>query len=188
MIDYNIKSYVKVYENVFDPAFCSSVVANLQNESWAVHKFYNSKTGLYKSFDNDLSICYENSVGGKTIQTKLWDLLEQYIVKDLNFEWYTGWNGYSKIRFNKYDPNTEMREHCDHIHSLFDGGIKGIPTLSIVGALNSDYEGGEFVMWQDEVINLPTGAVMIFPSNFLYPHKITPVTKGTRYSYVSWAW
>lgn len=28
--------------------------------------------------------------------------------------------------------------------------------------------------------------IIIFPGVFLYPHKITPITKGTRHSFVSW--
>ena len=78
--------------------------------------------------------------------------------------------------------------HCDHIHSLFDGERKGVPILSIVGALNNDYTGGEFIMWNEEKIELPAGSVMIFPSSFLYPHEVRPVITGTRYSFVQWVW
>jgi len=81
-----------------------------------------------------------------------------------------------------------MAEHCDHISSLFDGKIKGIPMLSVVGQLNEDFEGGEFVMWGDKVIEFESGDLIIFPSNFVYPHRVEPVTKGSRYSYVSWAY
>jgi predicted 2-oxoglutarate/Fe(II)-dependent dioxygenase YbiX len=71
---------------------------------------------------------------------------------------------------------------------MFDGERKGIPTLSILGALNDDYEGGELVFWESEKIELKAGSIMIFPSNFMYPHRVDTVTKGTRYSYVSWVW
>ena len=82
-----------------------------------------------------------------------------------------------------------MENHCDHIHSMFDGERKGIPILSIVGVLNDDYEGGELIMFDgDKTISTKKGDLLIFPSNFLYPHRITPVTKGPRYSYVSWVW
>ena len=81
-----------------------------------------------------------------------------------------------------------MAEHCDHIHSMFDGTTKGIPIMSFVGVLNDDYEGGEFVMWKDKVIELKAGSVMIFPSIFLYPHRVEPIKKGTRHSFVSWAY
>jgi predicted 2-oxoglutarate/Fe(II)-dependent dioxygenase YbiX len=81
-----------------------------------------------------------------------------------------------------------MKEHCDHIHSLFDGERKGIPILSIVGLLNDDYQGGDFIMWGSKKINLKTGDVLVFPSNFLFPHRISPINNGIRYSFVSWAW
>jgi len=49
-------------------------------------------------------------------------------------------------------------------------------------------ELGEFVMWKDKVIELKAGSVMIFPSIFLYPHRVEPIKKGTRHSFVSWAY
>jgi predicted 2-oxoglutarate/Fe(II)-dependent dioxygenase YbiX len=81
-----------------------------------------------------------------------------------------------------------MKLHCDHIHSMFDGERKGVPTLSILGSLNDDYEGGDLVMWETDKIQLKAGSIMIFPSNFMYPHRVDEVIKGTRYSYVSWVW
>ncbi len=81
-----------------------------------------------------------------------------------------------------------MAEHCDHIHSLFDGQRKGIPTMTTLGLLNNDFEGGELVMFEDEIIEFKGGDLMVFPSVFLFPHRVEPVTKGVRYSCVSWAW
>ena len=43
-------------------------------------------------------------------------------------------------------------------------------------------------MFDDYEIEFKQGDVVIFPSLFLYPHKVEPVTKGTRYSYISWVW
>jgi predicted 2-oxoglutarate/Fe(II)-dependent dioxygenase YbiX len=81
-----------------------------------------------------------------------------------------------------------MKEHCDHITDMFDGTRRGIPVLSIVGILNDDYEGGDFIMWQDTKIDLKQGDVLVFPSVFMYPHRVERITKGTRYSFVSWTW
>lgn len=54
-------------------------------------------------------------------------------------------------------------------------------------ALNDDYEGGEWGFFDREmVIKAPKGSAVLFPSNFMYPHEIMPVTKGTRYSIVTW--
>ena len=71
---------------------------------------------------------------------------------------------------------------------MFDGQIKGIPTLSIVGCLNDNYDGGDFIMWEKEKINLKQGSVLIFPSNFMFPHRVNSIKKGTRYSFVSWVY
>ena len=79
-----------------------------------------------------------------------------------------------------------MRKHYDHIHSIFDGQRKGVPILSIVANLNEDYEGSEFYC-RGEKIELKTGDILLFPSNFMYPHEVKETTKGTRYSFVSWA-
>ncbi len=81
-----------------------------------------------------------------------------------------------------------MAQHCDHIHSLFEGKEKGIPILSVLGILNNNYEGGEFIMFENEEIKLNKGDILIFPSLFLYPHKVEPVKKGIRYSFISWVW
>ena len=82
-----------------------------------------------------------------------------------------------------------MALHCDHIHSMFDGNMKGIPILSVLGLLNDDFEGGEFLMFDDEKqINLKAGDIMVFPSVFLYPHRVAPVTKGIRHAFVAWVW
>ena len=102
--------------------------------------------------------------------------------------WHSGWAGYSSVRYNRYSQDRKMAEHCDHIHSLFEGKRKGIPILSCLGVLNDDYEGGEFVMFEDFEIKLEQGDLLIFPSNFLYPHRVEPVKNGVRYSYISWTW
>ena len=81
-----------------------------------------------------------------------------------------------------------MKEHCDHIHDLFDGNTRGVPILTIVCALNDNYQGGEFVLFQDEPYKLDKGDIIMFPSNFLYPHRVDTVTDGIRYSYASWVW
>lgn len=53
--------------------------------------------------------------------------------------------------------------------------------------LNDDYEGGEFAFFDREImIRGGKGSIVMFPSNFMYPHEIMPVTSGTRYSIITW--
>jgi len=117
----------------------------------------------------------------------IWDTLQKYF-NDIDTPWFTGWTGYTAIRFNKYKKNKKMASHCDHIQTIFDGTIRGIPFLSIVGCLNDNYSGGEFIMFDNKEYKIKTGQILIFPSSFMFPHKVNPVTKGIRYSYVSWVY
>lgn len=191
MMSLNVKDYVKIYDDFLDKKTCKAIVKKLKKANWQLHTFYQASTGEFKSYDKELSIAYGQEIEESAeLQKKIWSAIEQYIIKDHAHmvEWYSGWNGYTQVRYNRYNTDTQMKLHCDHIHSMFDGTRKGIPTLSILGALNDDYEGGELVFWEQETIELKPGSIMLFPSNFMYPHKVLPVTKGVRYSYVSWAW
>jgi predicted 2-oxoglutarate/Fe(II)-dependent dioxygenase YbiX len=189
----NLEYYIKHYKKFLDKNLCEETVKqlNLLNESyWMEHEFHSPKTNKTKkiSGNKELSIAYANHISTKNhIMKKLWESIDAY-VKNLNFKWYKGWQGYTEIRFNKYLKSKKMAKHCDHIHSMFDGERKGIPTLSVLGILNEDYEGGKFIMFEDQEIKFKAGDLLIFPSNFLYPHEVEPVTKGTRYSFISWVW
>ena len=44
---------------------------------------------------------------------------------------------------------------------LFTGERKGIPILSIVAVLNDDYEGGEFILFDDYEIKFKAGDLII---------------------------
>ena len=187
IMDRNIESYVKVYNNFFTPKECKKILKQLNNINFKQHTYHDNSTDTYNSHENDLKVSIEEIPMRVEMMNRLWGQIHTY-VNELEFPWYTSWSGYSVIRFNKYDVNTYMKIHADHIHSLFDGVRRGIPVLSIVGLLNDDYEGGEFIMWGDTKIELKTGDLIIFPSNFLYPHLVSPITKGVRNSFVSWVW
>ncbi len=85
--------------------------------------------------------------------------------------------GYNVLR---YGVGSFYREHVDS----YDTNPR-VVSCSI--ALNDDFEGGEFAFFGGEKLyRLNKGDVLMFPSNFLYPHQILPVTNGTRYSIVTW--
>ena len=179
-----------VMENWIDIQICKQTVIEIQNANWHQHTFYNavSKTSLPESGNFELDIAYSDSLTTKPyIMQRIWDAYKEYVTQ-LNFSWFNCWQGFSEVRFNMYKETRLMAEHCDHIHSMFDGERKGIPTMTFLAALNDEYTGGEFVMWGDEVIPMGEGTAVVFPSCFLYPHRVDPVTEGTRYSCVSWAW
>jgi len=194
-MEMDLSKYVANYENFLDQDYCKQTIKDLKKAEWSTHTFYQAESGKHVSYDNELSVSWSNIKQRQEIQDKLYHGLQRYLNElptiakaDNVYEWFTGWSGYSELRFNKYDKTTKMKLHCDHIHSMFDGVRKGIPVLSLLGCLNDNYEGGELIMFADQEIELKSGSLLIFPSNFMYPHEVKPVKKGSRYSYVSWAW
>lgn len=60
--------------------------------------------------------------------------------------------------------------------------------LSIIFYLNNDFEGGDFIFPELKVRVRPEPGMMVcFPSNHHYSHGVEPVTRGKRYSIVTWA-
>jgi predicted 2-oxoglutarate/Fe(II)-dependent dioxygenase YbiX len=68
-----------------------------------------------------------------------------------------------------------------------DASMSHPRSVSCSFILNDDYEGGEFAFFDREIaIRCGKGEVIMFPSNFMYPHEIMPVISGTRYSIITW--
>ena len=185
---HELMHYAKLYRGVVSDEICDQTVKEMDTLEFQEHNFYNpvTKTNAPRSGSKELAMSFGNTSTKKTLNNLVDDTAYRY-VQDLNMPWFDKYQGYSHVRFNKYAENKKMALHCDHIQSMFDGERKGIPILSILGILNDDYEGGEFYLI-DEKTDLSKGDIIIFPSNFMYPHKVEPVTKGTRYSYISWTW
>jgi hypothetical protein len=188
-MDKNLKHYILQKNQFINADICDQAVKEMKDIKFKKHKFYSdiTKKLVSASGEQECDMSFDNISTKKIIMDKLWYAISDYI-KFINFDWFIEWQGYTNLKFNKYTKNKKMALHCDHIKDMFDGEIKGIPILSIVGLLNDDYEGGKFIMFDKEDIKLNKGDILIFPSNFLYPHKVEPVIKGTRYSYVSWVW
>lgn len=91
---------------------------------------------------------------------------------------------YTDFRINRYSSGGFMSEHIDNIHHSH-GQQYGYPHLSVLLFLNEDYKGGEFVVADNEY-KTSKGSAIIFPSNFMFPHKVNKIEYGTRWSVISW--
>jgi len=87
-------------------------------------------------------------------------------------------------RINRYSEGGFMSKHCDNIHHSH-GQQYGFPQVTVLLYLNDDYEGGEFYV-ADKKFEPKRASALIFPSNFMFPHEAKVVTKGTRWSIVTW--
>jgi len=97
---------------------------------------------------------------------------------------YLNTNVLNQIDLLKYEVGGKYEIHTDHSEQTQR-------TLTFILNLNENYEGGDFIFYnQDNTemkrIKCKTATCIMFPSSFQYPHRIEPITKGTRYSIVAW--
>ena len=182
-----IEDYIYVANHI-PVKFCKELIKECNKKKWKKHRWYNYfKDTVFskKTKEPDVLSCTPQQQD--KITPYLEKALEEYQMKNSWPGTPTHWlSRCSQVRFNKYEVGNTMRLHYDNIHSIFDGQIKGIPIISIVGLLNENYEGAEFML-RDKEIKLKTGDILLFPSGIVYPHKVNETKKGIRYSFVSWA-
>tara|TARA_R110000868_G_scaffold56919_4_gene176279 strand:- start:233 stop:1372 length:1140 start_codon:yes stop_codon:yes gene_type:complete len=92
-------------------------------------------------------------------------------------------NHSNQTEFLIYDSDGKYETHNDtfHTHS------SPIRKLTVLAFLNDDFEGGKFYLQNEYQKMYPpqkAGTLIVFPSYM--PHGVEPVTKGIRYSVVTW--
>jgi hypothetical protein len=89
----------------------------------------------------------------------------------------------NQAEFLMYDVKGKYETHVDTFHARSNETRK----LTILVFLNDDFEGGKFYIQNSHERFYPQqtpGTVLVFPS--FMPHGVEPVTKGIRYSVVTW--
>jgi len=89
----------------------------------------------------------------------------------------------NQTEFLIYKPNGHYKPHVDTWHTHGDNTRK----LTVLALLNDDYEGGKFFLNSGGTPYYPfqeKGTILVFPSYMV--HGVEPVTKGIRYSAVTW--
>jgi len=188
-----LKDMIHIERGAIPRETCSSLLNILREEIWRRHQWSNNKGERTSYETKELDVLAPSQNDEQMLYPIIQDVITNYVEREsfqsstrghMNTNFLMGMAG---LRFNRYGPGQIMRPHIDHIHTLFDGEKKGIPTLSVIGQLNDDYEGAKLTFWDDYSLNLEQGDIVVWPSLFLYPHHVTEATEGTRYSFVCWA-
>jgi hypothetical protein len=185
-----IKNFVKIYDEVLPLNVLSNLIryANLSS-------FEKTKIGG-EGNKTDFNIrrtyaCSLSNIKNSLSAVHWFNLLYNYFNKNLKQYKFDnnildyGYKNIIDIEILKYENTGFYTWHVDH--------FADIPrTMSCILLLNNDYEGGNLCFrnpdgsgeWEVEV---KPNRMIVWPSNFLYPHTVKPLTKGKRYSVVAWA-
>jgi len=190
--DTKLNECIYVAEKIIPTDLCDAIVQDIETREWQPHKWYNNVNDSYHSEETkELDIQPATPQLHKALSPFVIESGRVYNQKySYPFADTLGqiMDNFSPIRFNRYAPGQIMRQHHDHIHSLFDGKLKGVPILTFILNFNNDYEGADLYFWKDTVVKLGKGDIIMFPSNWLFPHGVTEATKGKRYSGSVWGW
>jgi len=185
---FSLEHFVWHKEEFIDPDFCDKLL-----EEYAPTNYWESTlTGAGHDPDarrcefipiSDQAVIEENNQEGRReIDNYLFNvvkgIIEEYQESYPEFELEIQEDsGYELL---KYEEGDFYIQHTD--------SFKDQPrALTVIMSMNDGYEGGEVALFNRELVyKLNAGDVLVFPSNFMYPHEILPVTEGTRYSIITW--
>lgn len=181
-----LTDYIQVFENIIPSELCDAVLKEFNSEKEWVQTIVGggredrnirSATTIVMSYPHVIDV---NKSVRAELDTRIFECASAAIAnynKKFPLARIEEDSGYELLRYKEGEFYTQ---HTD--------SFKDRPrAVSCSFALNDDYEGGEWAFFsREKVIRVPKGAAVMFPSNFMYPHEIMPVTKGTRYSIVTW--
>ncbi len=114
--------------------------------------------------------------------TKVWQAIQKVNKSSYGFD-ITNFEGRMQVtRYHEVDQG--------HYTWHMDGGVKTANrkiSLSVQLSRSDEYEGGNigfFYTSQERFASRDRGAIVTFPSWVM--HRVTPVTKGVRYSLIAW--
>ena len=177
----NVDSYIKYYKNVVAENLCNSLIN--YNFPYEASKYQTHDSGaIVKQERVKMSDAWIKKES--VFYTAVKSCFEEVIVKyKTDFPLFSVGRT-TDFRINKYGKGGFMSRHVDNIHHSH-GQQYGYPQVSALLYLNDDYDGGEFYVADKKFCPIK-GSAIIFQSNFMFPHEAKPVTKGTRWSIVTW--
>lgn len=170
-----------VMKKAVSDSFCDNIIKECSKEE---HKkelpFIGEGTDLEKNINLDIRNVLRlplpmNQGIGATLTSCGLNINQQY--------WKFNVTHSNQTEFLMYDVKGKYEAHSDTFHMMSDETRK-ITSLAI---LNDDFEGGKFyIMNGHDKIYPPQekGDIIVFPSFML--HGVEPVTKGKRYTAVTW--
>lgn len=184
-MSFDLRDYIIVFENMVPSELCDEILSEYgDDKNWKNTSVASGSNRDIRRCDainmSDSFIIKENEEKRKSIDDKLFvcagEAIKKYNEKFKHAK-IQGDSGYTLLRYQEGEFYTE---HTDHF-------LQAPRIVSCSFTLNDDFEGGEFGFFNRELVyKPPKGSALMFPSNFLYPHEVMPVTRRVRYSIITW--
>lgn len=182
----NINDYIVTFEGVITDALCDAILEEFKHEDeWIKTVLGEGRVDDKVRNAETVIISYPHVIQKNP---KVRAKLDKYIFASAGLA-IKKYNEKFPLALIEEDSGYELLRYKEgQFYITHTDSFKDRPrAVSCSFALNDDYEGGEFAFFNRELVyKLKKGSCIMFPSNFMYPHEIMPVTSGTRYSIVTW--
>lgn len=187
-MQYNkLEDYIYIVKNALSLNLCDEILNEYKNKDEWVDATVGRNATISKSIRNCkgigisfLSVIKKNYEARSRLDNVIYNEANKCIKK------YSNRFPHCKIEKDSGYELLEYSEGCFYTQHT-DSFVAMPRAVSCSFMLNHDFEGGEFAFFDRELIyKLEKGDAIMFPSNFMYPHEIMPVTKGTRCSMITW--
>jgi hypothetical protein len=182
-----LKDYIYIVKNALNVNLCDEILNEFKNsDDWQ-----DTTVGNFQELKKEIRSCKTIGISfpyiiekNKEVRHKLDNAIfdgASKCIKEYNSKF-----SYCKIEEDSGYELLKYPEGCFYVEHT--DSFKARPrAVSCSFILNDDFEGGEFAFFNRELIyKIEKGDALMFPSNFMYPHEVMPVTKGTRYSIITW--
>ncbi len=178
-------------ENILSSKYCDEIIniidEIIENKKNKVEKWESNQNVNCLYFNSD-SKCLKDVKKIKELDNDVFKIISKVIVKlreDFDII-STGDSGYC---FRKIYGPTRLHKDGIIINPINNRlSIKKVRNMSIIIALNDDYEGGEFYFpKQDFRVKLKKGDIICFPPYYTHPHMVNaPLNRTYRYTINTW--
>ena len=175
--NFYLRDFIKVYDNVLDKDICKQIVEKTDES-----RFKKATVGN-DTLETDTRNCY-----GALVDKNFDKVIFESVGKVLTlYENDIGTfangaegidTGYNHLIY-KGSEKGKYVTHTDHF-----GREPRLLSISIL--LNDNFDGGDFCFFDEYIIEKKVGSAIAFPSNFMFPHSVLPVSNGDRHAIITW--
>jgi Rps23 Pro-64 3,4-dihydroxylase Tpa1-like proline 4-hydroxylase len=181
-----LEDFIHVFDDIFPKDFCEEILEEYSNTNeWSSALVGNGEINRNSRNCEQISISdpeiiEKNIKIRKSIDDKMYSYVNNAVTKYKEQHPHFSIDVDTGYQLLKYGEGQFYGQHVDSYKNEQR-------SISCSIQLNENYDGGEFAFFDREImIRTKTGSAIVFPSNFMYPHEIMPIIKGTRYSIVTW--
>ena len=179
----NLKDFIKIYDNVLDKDICQKIIETADKSKFEMSMIGEVGTEYHRK-STEVRNCYDKGLDkefDQVVFNAVGKILGMY-ENDIGPHFADGAEGVDTGYDHLLYKGSEKGKYITHVDSF--GKQPRLLSISIL--LNDNFDGGNFCFFDEYIIEKKVGSAIVFPSNFMFPHGVLPVSNGDRHAIITW--